>query len=560
MNWLLPIILSSVGIMLSRAAAEPAVFVTSDERTGRHMSRMWDVYGQIVDDAVVRFGNEPAWYEWMALKLMWSDLEQDKQTLRQKVVDWPINRHGYVWTWATEEGWPTHHGRHYENNGKYIMSVCRQFAWTNDRSFLAEVDRTTTQSQFPDHTDVSQGMTVLEKTRLAMRFQLHHMHGRDGLLRIDDPQVDGTVDGLPGDYWDNFRFGYLSAYTNIYFYGSLLLMADLEEALGNARTGERLRAIAAKTRQRFNETFWDDEKGRYIGCIDRTGRVWDFGFTYLNLEAIFYGLVPDDRARQIFAWLDGERIIASDLQEVRGRTVGSVGEDIYALRWAPRSITRAVESIQVDGKYWWWDINGAITVGGGRPTAAYGEHLENGGAIFYVSFYDVMARLKVLGPEAAWQRLSAIIDEFGIDELRRDPVNPVGAPWVWGIIGEFPESGLVPTTFVHGLMGVDARHDGLHIRPELPEALEWAEIRTLAYRGNLWRIRAERSEPGHVARIELNATNAPRHGLTLHNLRPKTLYTIRLDNQSQRRVSDDAGRLHLPRVGARRIIVEQQDR
>lgn len=539
------------------AAEPPPVFATSDARTGELMSRMWDVYGRIVDGAVLRWGNEPAWYEWMALKLMWSDLEDDKQTLRQKLLEWPMNARGYVWTWKDEEGWPTHHGRHYENNGKYIMAVCRYYAWTGDQSFLEQVDPTVSESSFADQQDASEGMTILEKARLAMKFQLDDMHGREGLLLIDDPQVDGTVDGLPGDYWDNFRFGYLSAYTNIYFYGSLLAMAELEGALGNAATRQEYLALAEKTHARFNDTFWDEEKGRYIGCIDRTGRVWDFGFTYLNLEAIFYGLVPRERALRIFAWLDGERLIESDRQVVRGKAVGSTGDDIYALRWAPRSITRAVESVQVDGKYWWWDINGNITVGGDRPTAAWDEHLENGGAIFYVSFYDVMARLKVLGPQAAWDRLSVILEEFEKDELRRDPANSVGARWVWGIVGEFPESGLVPTTFVHGFLGATATHDGLHLHPRLPKELEWIETKPLVYRGTEMGVRAWRGDDGFVRRVEISADEPLNHTLILGNLRPGVDYGLSVDDDETLLEASESGEIRISESDARRIVLER---
>jgi len=308
---------------------------------------------------------------------------------------------------------------------------------------------------------------------------------------VTDPKCDGTVDGMPSDYWDNFRFGYKSAYVNIYFYGSLLAMAALEESLDEGARAAELRALAGRVKQNFSSTFWDDENGRFIGCVDVTGRKWDFGFTYLNLEALTYGLATEAQARQIFAWLDGRRIIATDKQQVGNRMTGATAAEIYALGWAPVSCTRAIESIKVDGKYWWWHLGNRITADG---NASYGEHLENGGAIFYVSHYDLMARLNTFGAENAWQRFEGILAEHRKDGLKRDPKNNRGAAWKWGIIGEFPESGLVPATIALGFMGLDATADALVVNPRLPKALPWLDVKHVNYRGGIYSIRADGNE------------------------------------------------------------------
>ncbi len=225
--------------------------------------------------------------------------------------------------------------------------------------------------------------------------------------------------------------------------------------------------------------------------MDRTGRPWDFGFTYLNLEAITYGLATHEQATAIFEWLDGRRIIVGDKQKVGERMTGATGAEIYALGWAPVSTTRAVESITVAGKHWWWHLENKITVAGPDANASYGEHLENGGAIFYVSHYDLLARLRTFGPADAWKRFEGILTEFRSDQLKRDPKNNKGAAWKWGIIGEFPESGLVPATMALGFMGLDANTKALSIKPRLPTALPWLEVRHVAYRGAVYRIRAD---------------------------------------------------------------------
>ena len=213
-------------------------------------------------------------------------------------------------------------------------------------------------------------------------------------------------------------------------------------------------------------TFWDPAKGRYVSTIDKTGKVWDFGSTFINLEALAYGLGDSLKAQAIFAWLDGARIIPGETSQ---------GADIYAWKFAPRANTLAIES--TGPPYWWESLGGAINVDG---NAGWDRHLENGGAIFYTSYYDIIARIKYLGPDNALQRLNAIVAEFEIDQLRRDPDT-----WKFGIIGEFPESGLVPCVLIYGFAGLSADSAGLHVAPQLPSAWEWLKLKDLAYAGTI---------------------------------------------------------------------------
>jgi len=319
------------------------------------------------------------------------------------------------------------------------------------------------------------GRSMLERLRSAMRYQLTALKGQEGLLVIGNRESNGTYNGYPTDYWDNFPFGYESAYANTYFYASLREMAELEEALGNTTGGERLRGLMSLVHRRFNEVFWDDEKGRYIGCVDSEGGRHDLGFTYINTEAMAYGLADEGKARRIYSWLNGDRIVPGDF---------SRGEDIYHYIIAPRSTTIPVENTE---PFWWYSINGAISIGpGGR--ANYDDHLENGGIIFYTSFYDLMSRLRFVSADDALKRLDAIMREFHRDQLRRDPPNSKGVAWKLGVIGEFPESGLVPSFPVHGFLGAEARADGLHLQPHLPSNLSWMGVRDLFFRGKRYTI------------------------------------------------------------------------
>ncbi len=493
------------------------------------LNRMWRIYGAVTEEegAVIRFGKEAAWHEWMARKLMWSGEDEYRDAFRAILVEYPMSENGYVWSWTDQAQWPTEPpSYHQENNAKYILGVCRYFFWTRDKDFLHARDPV---SRGPG--DASEGMTVLQKIRAAMAYQLEELNGRDGMLVIRNGHNTGRPDGAPTNYWDNFPFGHKDGYTNIYYYASLLALADLEEILGETEQAEDYRALAAETASQYRSTFWNEDTGRFLGCIDEDGARWDLGFTFLNTEAMTYSLADDAQAEEILAWLHGERVIADDTSQ---------GDDIYAFGFAPRSTT--VDVAALGEPYWWKPVldNGEpqITVGPGG-SATYGEHLENGGAIFYTSYYDIMARVKHAGPNDGWERFMGVMDEFAKDELRRNPSNNVGAEWKVGVIGVFPESGLVPTAFLHAFLGVTADGRGLRVAPALPEALDHAGVRGLRFGGGSYTLTID----GETIAAKALADGETRLMGTAGNLRPGAAYAITVtdaDNEPRKETRIEA--------------------
>ncbi len=437
------------------------------------LNMLWTVYGNFQDAATnddratLVFGSEPAWYEWLALKYSWSTstvgfLDHLRNAL---IVNWPQSADGYIWSWSTQEKWPTGDGSyHQENNAKYILGAWRIWLWTRDDTFFEQID-STTHAPAP-RADVSEGRTVKEKLREAMRYMEESLKGNLGGILIEDNGMGNTgrPDGDPTNYWDNWPFGYYDGYTNIYYYASLNAMAEMESLWGEEARATVLRSRAESCKQDYVDKFWDTSKGRFIACIDKDGIHRDFGGTFHNLEALAYGLGDAGKASLIFSWLDGERTIAGDT---------STGQDIYTWGFAPRSNTIKIES--VGPPYWWFDLNGAIQV---TTNARWDVHLENGGAIFYTSYYDLMARLRWAGAEKALQRLGGILNEFETDQLRRDPNI-----WQLGIIGEFPESGLVPCALVHGFAGINPDKHGLRVVPHLPASWNFLTVRDVSWAG-----------------------------------------------------------------------------
>ncbi|XID96143.1 discoidin domain-containing protein [Paenibacillaceae bacterium WGS1546] len=418
------------------------------------------------------------WQLWSAQKLSWTKETRLKNELYEQMLNVPMDADGFVWAHA----FGRKHldlSKHYSNNPLYIMGVHRLYMWTRVDGMLTDPLPPLPYVHAPAYP---QGVTtLLDKVRKAMDFMLTEQQGEDGLLIIGDPDNDGTADAHASNYWDNYPMGYKSAYENVLFYGSVEAMAELEEAVGSPIRAAELRGLLPDIKEAFNETFWDSQTGRYIGAIDVNGVRRDYGFTFLNAMAVMYGLADPQQTDSIYDWLDGNRIVAGET---------STGADIYDWGWAPRANTIAIETVE---PYWWYSYNGAISVAPGG-SATYGNHLENGGAIFYTSFDDMMGRLKSGGSaDSAFARMERIIDEFRQDELRRDPENNVGAPWTIGIIGEYPESGIVPLVMGEGFLGMNAKPDGLHIRPNLPAALDSAGLREVVYAGQTYHIRGSRS-------------------------------------------------------------------
>jgi hypothetical protein len=222
-----------------------------------------------------------------------------------------------------------------------------------------------------------------------------------------------------------------------------------------------------------NKKFWDGKTGRFVGCIDADGVAHDYGFTFVNLEAIHYGIANDANAKRIMMWIDGRRTIDGDT---------SKGKDIYRYRLAPRATTkRNVE---------WYSF--AWT---GPETLPFGGQVQDGGAVLGFSFYDIMSRIKVLGADNAWQRLMEIrewdeeVQAYGGyrkyygDGKGGTTLQGGGTAGGVGIDFEFTESSMLAAVVPLGFMGLRPDGQVLHIEPNLPKACPEMTVRNLRYQG-----------------------------------------------------------------------------
>jgi len=172
-------------------------------------------------------------------------------------------------------------------------------------------------------------------------------------------------------------------------------------------------------------------------------------------------------------WITGRRIVEGDT---------STGEDIYRWRFGPRATT--LRNTDWYGQGWT-----------GPEAIPWGGQIQDGGAVLGFSFYDLWARLHVIGADDAWRRLEEILAwekevwaEGGYREYyeggkRGTTMQGGGTAGGIGIDCEFYESSLLPCIVVYGFLGLEPTATALAIEPKLPSSCPRMGISNLQYRG-----------------------------------------------------------------------------
>jgi hypothetical protein len=369
--------------------------------------------------------------------------------------------------------------RHTINNPIYILACWDLFRWTGDVAFLKK---------------------VVNQMRLALRYQQTEMggleynrirnewvgHGGRTGLQLDEDGAKTVLHGrgVGSNYWDLLPFGWDDMYATSQYYAATLAMASLEEAIAaHPEWGvplgvfgfdpDALRDHADAVKKKANRMFWNRETGRFVACIDMDGEAHDFGFTFLNLDAIWYGIASDKHAKAILEWLSGDRIVDGDT---------STGDDIYHWRFGPRATTKR----NIEWYAFVWSAPESIPWGG---------QVQDGGAVLGFTFYDLWARLKVLGPDNAWERLGEILEwekevwaeggyrEYYKDGKRGTTLQGGGTAGGLGVDHEFYESSLLPAIIARGFLGLEPDGSALGIAPNLPGACPEMGISNVLYHG-----------------------------------------------------------------------------
>ena len=311
-----------------------------------------------------------------------------------------------------------------------------------------------------------------------MKYMLENLQGSSGVLTIRAKNHSGANGALGSNLWDILPFGGKDAFSNIYFYASVKAMAQLEKIFGNTAESDRLVALSKKIKTEFNNTFWDESKGRYIGCVDLKGKKHDYGFVFVNLEALYYNLGDSIKARKIYKWL------------ARESTSSGTADALTRWSFAPRTTT--IENNDWHNGFFW------------SKDWTFDKQLQNGGAWIYMSFYDIAVRSRYLSAASGYNRLIRILKRYSRKDrlMGGSPMiegeNVQGGENGAGAVGagynEFPEAGLVPCSFLYGILGIEPDAFGLVIKPKIPSSMGFGSVFNLDYRKCKMNIRVTQSD------------------------------------------------------------------
>lgn len=359
--------------------------------------------------------------------------------------------------------------RHNINSQNFVRGCATTFWWTRDLNFLR-------QNLNRMRTAIRYLMTKHQALTQKVIYTPWVGHeGRSGIRYTPDGKKEIiTGQGIGNNYWDLLPFGYKDVYATIHYYNALRTMARIEREVRQhpewnmpggvlALDPDFLLKHAEEVKREGNRLFWNPRTRRYAP-IDADGKMHDYGFTFLNLEAVYYGFATPERAREILRWISGEQMVEGDTAQ---------GKDIYFWRFAPRTSTRR----NLDYYFWAWSAPESIP---------FGDQVQDGGAVLGFSYHDLMARLRVRGADDAWNRLQEIIRWFEevesaggyrkyYDGSRPGRLQGGGTAGGLGLDMEFFESVLVPQVMLYGFLGFQPGADGFALQPALPS--EWRELR-----------------------------------------------------------------------------------
>jgi hypothetical protein len=372
--------------------------------------------------------------------------------------------------------------RHNINNAVWVMGCSDYIRQTGDISFIKQ---------------------QIERMRKAMQYAMDEFQtkenrcvntpwrghdGRSGIVYEDGKKVIRHGFGIGNNYWDLLPFGGKDFQATIYVYEALKRMADLETAIAHhpdwgisaGFDPADLRAQANSIREFSQSFFWNKKTGRFVCAVDIDGIAHDYGVTFLNTDAVTSGLASPEQARQIMDWISGKRIVDGDT---------STGDDIYRWRFGARTTT--LRNTNYYSSVW--------------PTPekiAFGDQVQDGGAVLGFSYHDLMSRLQVYGPDNAWERLKEIINWYGEVEAEggarayyakpgRGTLQGGGPAGGLGIDQEFMESALVPQVMLYGFMGFEPRLDGFELNPKLPTSWPSFKLTDIAFQDGVYDLFAD---------------------------------------------------------------------
>ncbi len=459
---------------LASNRAQPPQYGTDQGRFTQSLNDFWTLQGLGRTTGGVKpnwsalLGSSD-WYEWNSLKINWTDDLADRAAQRRLLLDANITglnakgaqRIGYVWPSNGSEFWlcPS---PHFDQMPRFLCAVYNDYLWSRDVTFLRKMQ---------------------PKIEAVMGYMTNTMQGRRGLLTCPGVYTGLSKTSPNVTYMDCYREGGEVTWIEEGDYTALWDMAALEAVLGNRTQAATYAARARRFPAQFHAQLWNPKTRRYAGWKDSGSTLHDYGFTYLNLEALARGLGDASDAYQIFDWLDH----GTAQPTAMGGHIGST--DIYQCVVAPRSNTLPIP----DDDWDFWSVSKSLR----SSTMGYGALVEDGGAMLWVNYYDVLARLRWLDADSAWRKFTAMLFRVQGDPLRftesvRRPTDVYGENYLEVGPADGPENGLSGTLPLLGFMGIQPRPDGLYCAPNLPTSLLFLTSSAIHYGPSAYDIRVAR--------------------------------------------------------------------
>ena len=355
--------------------------------------------------------------------------------------------------------------------------------------------------------------------RKALAFLTNYMVD-NGLINLSnfvghDGSAQGFGTSFISTYWDIVSLAPNSSYVNALYYKALCNMAYLEDALtangvsvekptvkttltgadiAYDYTASELRQMASTVKSAISANLNESEKtgyfktftvtlngeqvqaGRFIEGYYGSTQI-DFGAVALNLMILESGVATDAQKALVMNW------------------IASI-DNLYEYVFAPKTNTENI----VDQYCWAYSQ---------QP---YGVSCQNGGAILFVSYYDLLARAQAFGVENAYQRLAEIMEWFkdvgvAFEQSGSDNAKDFFLPYydgtgltlqgrseegTLGLHAEFVENAIlyssVPTLF----FGLDTYYGAnglvMKVAPTLPEEIGTWKMEQVRYAGVVFDI------------------------------------------------------------------------
>lgn len=193
-----------------------------------------------------------------------------------------------------DQGWISGSGPSDDTNDEISKAMwsleylLRYYQFTGDADFIRQV--------YEQVRCFMRYLSRLENKLILIDGKNEYNNARGRSIWIDDHVV---LNDWPDQNQMLFSF-------NALYYGTLLNMAGLSDAVGEQLDAAFYRQKAAYLKESFNRVFWDDRKEMYADWVKDNEFAHEIQDAYLIL-ALYYGICDEDKAQHVLAWLFDEQ-------------------------------------------------------------------------------------------------------------------------------------------------------------------------------------------------------------------------------------------------------------